>query len=221
MAGGGTILTFPILSCSESPRSRPTRPRRSRSGPAPRRASTDSAGRSGSIRAWLATLFLPSLLGGAVGAVLLLRTPVKTFESLLALPGPVLDAALRAPESGDASGRRVALTATAALPRALARRRGSSSSASSVYGGYFGAGIGILDAGGARVSRALRHPRRQRPEELLRDVHQRRRARSTSSRAARSTGRRPLVLDRRATVPEATRAPALPGPSGGRRRAPR
>src|SRR6476646_10784976 len=33
-------------------------------------------------RDWLKTLFLPSLLGGALGAVLLLRTPVKTFAGL-------------------------------------------------------------------------------------------------------------------------------------------
>ena len=87
------------------------------------------------------TLFLPSLLGGALGAVLLLRTPSKTFEALapflilfatalFALQGVVAAGLVPRTTETDAGGRR--------------RGRWLFQFVVRVYGGYFGAGIGIL-----------------------------------------------------------------------------
>ena len=41
-----------------------------------------------------------------------------------------------------------------------------------LYGGYFGAGIGILMLRSPRFPGDVRHPRRERPQELLQPVHQ-------------------------------------------------
>jgi uncharacterized membrane protein YfcA len=94
-------------------------------------------------RDWLKTLFLPSLLGGALGAILLLRTPVKTFAGLapflilfatflFILQGAV--ARWARGQGPETSGRTPArLTAAVLFQFGVG-----------VYGGYFGAGIGIL-----------------------------------------------------------------------------
>ena len=92
-------------------------------------------------RRWIGVLLAPSFIGGILGAVLLLRTPSHTFAALV--PYLILFAtALFA--AGDRIARRSSeLAATGAGPR-------SSWAAVSfqflvaVYGGYFGAGIGIL-----------------------------------------------------------------------------
>jgi uncharacterized membrane protein YfcA len=86
-------------------------------------------------------LLLPSLLGGAIGAVLLLSTPARTFEglapflvlfatALFALQGA---APRRTLHPGAADGARRHIAAAWVLQFAV-----------SIYGGYFGAGIGIL-----------------------------------------------------------------------------
>jgi hypothetical protein len=92
-------------------------------------------------REWLTTLLLPSLLGGAVGAVLLLRTPTKSFERLA--PFLILFATLLFLVQG-------ALARSSREAAAQPRSRGKLAAALlfqfgvAVYGGYFGAGIGIL-----------------------------------------------------------------------------
>ncbi len=89
-------------------------------------------------RAWI--LGVPSLLGGLAGSVLLLNTPEKAFNAvvpwlilfacaLLALQGPVARFVARSIPSGDAH-----VPWSLWLVQFLI----------SVYGGYFGAGIGIL-----------------------------------------------------------------------------
>jgi uncharacterized membrane protein YfcA len=143
MAGGGTILTFPSLIFLGLPAIAAN-------------ATSTVALLPGAVasligyrqevrehRGWLKTLFLPSLAGGAIGSVLLLRTPEKTFEIL----APIL-----------------ILFATALfMIQGIVSRRGSSPEAAvgppgarrwalagllqlgvAIYGGYFGAGIGIL-----------------------------------------------------------------------------
>src|SRR5512141_2123441 len=82
MAGGGTILTYPaLLFVGESAITANATstvalwPGAAASLYGYRREVTEH-------REWLKTLFLPSLLGGALGAVLLLRTPVKIFAWL-------------------------------------------------------------------------------------------------------------------------------------------
>jgi uncharacterized membrane protein YfcA len=90
---------------------------------------------------WVLLLTAPSILGGIVGAILLLRTPRATFASIV--PYLILLATLL-------------IAAQERISRALPRAPGSDPSRAwrtgaiafqffvAVYGGYFGAGIGIL-----------------------------------------------------------------------------
>ena len=141
MAGGGTILTYPtLLFLGESSITANATstvalwPGGAASMYGYRREVAEN-------RAWLKTLFVPSLLGGALGAVLLLKTPSKTFEHLA--PFLILFATVLFMLQGIVS------RLTAAEP-AGERSRGRMTAAVlfqfgvSVYGGYFGAGIGIL-----------------------------------------------------------------------------
>jgi uncharacterized membrane protein YfcA len=141
LAGGGTILTYPALLFAGE------------SAIAANATSTIALwpGAAASMfgyrrevrehRDWLKVLFLPSLIGGAIGAVLLLRTPPRVFEGLapfLVLFATILFMVQGAlarrtegkPEPGRSRGR---LVAASALQLGIA-----------LYGGYFGAGIGIL-----------------------------------------------------------------------------
>lgn len=92
------------------------------------------------MRAWLLLLMIPSLLGGAAGAWLLLRTPVSTFERLV--PFLILGATLL-------------LAAQEVIARHLPKAEHHATLRGRVfvilfqllvglYGGYFGAGMGIL-----------------------------------------------------------------------------
>ena len=141
MAGGGTIVTYPTLLFL------------GRSAIVANATSTVALwpGAAASLfgyrrevaahRAWSKTLFLPSLIGGAIGAVLLLRTPPKTFEALA--PFLVLFATALFALQGAVSRPR-----NAPSPDGPVRRRLAAAwllqLAVAVYGGYFGAGVGIL-----------------------------------------------------------------------------
>jgi hypothetical protein len=141
MAGGGTILTYPtLLFLGESPI---TANATSTVALWPGAAASMYGYRHevGQYRDWLRTLFLPSLLGGALGAVLLLRTPPTVFARLapflilfatflFALQGAVARWTGTAHVSSRTPGRIVA---------AWLYQFGVG-----IYGGYFGAGIGIL-----------------------------------------------------------------------------
>src|SRR5262249_18368459 len=90
------------------------------------------------LRRWLLLLTIPSLLGGALGAILLLRTSTKTFTHLV--PFLILGATLL-------------LAAQELITRRLAHvAQGHRWIAFAfvfqffvgIYGGYFGAGMGIL-----------------------------------------------------------------------------
>ena len=152
MAGGGTILTYPaLLLAGESPITA--------------NATSTIALWPGALssmygyrrevrryRDWLKVLFLPSLLGGAAGAVLLLATPPRIFERMA--PFLVLFATVLFALQGILSRRASApLIPPAEADAALHgdRRTGGrlavawmSQLAIALYGGYFGAGIGIL-----------------------------------------------------------------------------
>lgn len=148
MAGGGTILTFPSLIFLGLPSIAANATSTVGLLPA---AMTSLYGYIDEVREqrqWLKTLFLPSLIGGAIGSVLLLRTPEKTFAVLAPLlilfatvlfivQGFLASRAARkgaetpaATKDGPSQGRR-ALAVVLQL-------------AVAIYGGYFGAGIGIL-----------------------------------------------------------------------------
>jgi uncharacterized membrane protein YfcA len=147
MAGGGTILTFPTLIFLGMPAI--TANATSTVALLPGAAASMAGFRRevAANRQWLKTLFLPSLVGGVIGSVLLLRTPEKVFANLaplLVLFATVLfmvrgvlarrfgpgrgDGPL---EPGHLSGGQWVVAWVLQLGVA-------------VYGGYFGAGIGIL-----------------------------------------------------------------------------
>ncbi len=141
-AGGGTILTFPALLLTGEPALVANATSTVALLPG---AAASMAGYRREVaehREWLATLLLPSLLGGLVGSVLVLATPEKSFERLA--PFLILFATLlfllqsavsRVIGGGGGEGRRSPgrLAAVWLFQFGVA-----------VYGGYFGAGIGIL-----------------------------------------------------------------------------
>lgn len=188
LAGGGTIVTFPTLVFLGEPAiiANATSTVALLPGAA---ASMAGYGKEvASHREWLKTLLLPSVVGGGIGSVLLLRTPEKTFANLA--PLLVLFATLlfiwqgilnrrraRRPAAGSAAATAPAAAAMAApagtpptlagADRGVAAGAGDGAVASdappslrlsrrrwltailfqfavSIYGGYFGAAIGIL-----------------------------------------------------------------------------
>lgn len=147
IAGGGTLLTFPAIVALGIP-------------PLVANATSTVALWPGSLssmwgyrheldgaRAWVVGFAAPSLAGGGLGAWLLLHTPAPAFERLV--PFLVLAATVLFLVQGPLLRR---LRPTAAASGALApdppdRPRWSFLPAQflvGVYGGYFGAGIGIL-----------------------------------------------------------------------------
>ena len=142
IAGGGTLVTFPaIVALGLSPL---TANATSTVGLWPGAAGSLWGYRSqlAGARPWLRLLTLPSLLGGTTGALLLLTTGEDRFARIvpfLVLAGtllfmlqkPLLRALGRTPtEAGDEPGFR--------------GRFFAAQFAVGIYGGYFGAGIGIL-----------------------------------------------------------------------------
>jgi uncharacterized membrane protein YfcA len=143
MAGGGTILTFPSLIFLGLPAITANATSTVALLPA---AVASLYGFRDEVRAnrgWLKTLFLPSLLGGTIGSVLLLRTPEKVFAFLA--PLLILFATALFMLQGFLSRRS---TQTVEDPADLPRGRLALATllqlGVAVYGGYFGAGIGYL-----------------------------------------------------------------------------
>ena len=92
------------------------------------------------VQRWLLLLVVPSLLGGALGGWLLLRTPASTFERLV--PFLILGATLLF--AAQESITRV-VRASGAPPKALyVLFVFVFQFLVALYGGYFGAGMGIL-----------------------------------------------------------------------------
>lgn len=152
LAGGGTIVTFPTLVFLGEPAiiANATSTVALLPGAA---ASMFGYGREvATHREWLKTLLAPSLVGGAVGSVLLLRTPEKTFATLA--PALVLFATLLFILQGVLARRRAERSPAGADTEGAApdlRQSGGRWAAAiifqfliSIYGGYFGAALGIL-----------------------------------------------------------------------------
>jgi uncharacterized membrane protein YfcA len=140
MAGGGTIVTFPTLVFLGEPAIMANATSAVALWPG---AAASLFGYRREVRehaSWLATLFLPSLAGGALGAFLLLQTPPRQFERLA--PWLVLFATLLFLVQGLGGRRR----REAPAPRTAGRTAAAwlFQLATATYGGYFGAGIGIL-----------------------------------------------------------------------------
>jgi uncharacterized membrane protein YfcA len=96
-----------------------------------------------SLDRWLYWLTIPSLLGGIAGAMLLLHTPERTFQRLV--PILILGATLLV-AAQEAIARRIPIFAAAHEKRTAGGIVFAFifQFAVSVYGGYFGAGMGIL-----------------------------------------------------------------------------
>ncbi len=148
MAGGGTILTFPTLVFLGMPAITANATSTVALLPG---AVTSMAGFRREIaanKAWLKTLFLPSLVGGTLGSVLLLRTPEQTFKALA--PVLILFATVLFMLRGVLSRRFFPARESAGDPSPSDLGPGRWAVAVllqlgvAVYGGYFGAGIGIL-----------------------------------------------------------------------------
>ena len=96
------------------------------------------------VRRWLLLLIVPSLLGGALGSWLLLRTPSSTFERIV--PFLILGATILL-AAQEAITRRLAIlppTANRQPPTAWIAGVFAFQLLVGIYGGYFGAGMGIL-----------------------------------------------------------------------------
>jgi len=137
LAGGGSFLTFPaLLLTGLDPRAANIT---STVALFPAQIATGFTGRrhaTGTPSLKFSALFTISLVGGALGAVLLLSTPISIFTALV--PWLVLFAT--AVFAWGSFFRRPG-TSHHHLGRVAA---GSMQFAISVYGGYFGGGIGIL-----------------------------------------------------------------------------
>ena len=146
VAGGGTLLTFPALIAVLGGDATAAVIANATSTVAlfPGSLAGMAAYRRelGEAQRWARRLFLPSLLGGLIGSLLLMRLPAESFKMLV--PWLILAAASlfwlqprvarwigMATTAGDVEPRHVGLVIV--LQFCIA-----------IYGGYFGAGIGIL-----------------------------------------------------------------------------
>ncbi len=148
VAGGGTILTFPVLVAilPDGPGRAVAANATSTIGiwPGAVAAAWVSRGERAALPAWARWLVVPSVVGAAAGVALVLRLPPGTFAAAvpwLILLAAVLFAAqpwlvrLAPPPRPDAPARPTAVGVSLACIAHLLV---------AVYGGYFGAGIGIL-----------------------------------------------------------------------------
>ena len=144
MAGGGTILTFPTLVFLGMPAILANSTSTVALLPGTAASMAGFRQEVSRNRSWLKTLFLPSLLGGTLGSVLLLRTPERTFEILA--PVLILFATVLFMLRG-ALARRLSPAGVPDLSSLSSARWTVAALLQfgvAVYGGYFGAGIGIL-----------------------------------------------------------------------------
>jgi uncharacterized membrane protein YfcA len=139
LAGGGSFLTFPaLLYAGLDPRAANIT---SAIALFPGQITTSLAGRSlvsGAAGLSVAKLFWISLIGGALGAVLLLATPVAVFTHLV--PYLVMFATAVFAWGSFFQKRRP----SGAPPRVSPRAAAIIQFFIAIYGGYFGGGIGIL-----------------------------------------------------------------------------
>jgi uncharacterized membrane protein YfcA len=137
IAGGGTLITFPALLHTGVPpvAANATNTMALFPGQLASSIAYRTEIRDERHRAWV--LSVPSLLGGIIGAILLLELPEKTFA--VAVPWLIVFAC-------------VVLGFQTQLKRLVSSTRHANHPAAlwvaqlliSIYGGYFGAGIGIL-----------------------------------------------------------------------------
>jgi hypothetical protein len=142
VAGGGTLVTFPALLVMGLPSIAANATSTIALLPAALGGVYGYRSNVGAVSRWLALFGPVSLLGGLVGGILLVRTPSATFDVMVpfliffATVLFMLQSTLSAVIGGRKGVQRRSgawLTGAAVFQCAVA-----------VYGGYFGAGIGIL-----------------------------------------------------------------------------
>ena len=150
IAGGGTLAIFPALVALGVPPLTANATTTVALWPGALSSMWGYRGELGGARAWVLRLTLPSVAGGALGAWLLLRTPPDRFARIV--PFLVLGATLLFLAQGPIM-RRLRQSRGDAAPAVAAERDDpgvapwlfvAGQFAIGIYGGYFGAGIGIL-----------------------------------------------------------------------------
>jgi uncharacterized membrane protein YfcA len=145
VAGGGTLLTFPALLFLGLDSIAANATSTVALVPGSLASAAGYRRELAPYRRWLGVLLVPSLVGGAIGSWLLLATPERTFSHLA--PFLVLFATVLFLIQGAWARRR------GSLPRESSSDPGESMAwrwaiagqlLIAIYGGYFGAGIGIL-----------------------------------------------------------------------------
>src|SRR5688572_7144514 len=154
IAGGGTLLTFPALIALGIPPIHANATSTVALWPGALGSMWGYRSELGGSRLWALGFALPSLLGGAVGAWLLLRTPPDRFAALvpwLVLGATALFMVQRPVMRRFASSGRSRSSGLADADRDTMLTRSLPPSSIlvfqffvAVYGGYFGAGVGIL-----------------------------------------------------------------------------
>lgn len=164
IAGGGTLISFPALLWLGRDPILANATNTVAIWPGSLAAAYGYRRELSTARRWAAILVIPSILGGALGGWLLLRTPSSTFEHLvpfLILGATVLLSAqevisrwltVGSRPSADESAATTASGPDAALPPAANRQPPTLHIILififqffvALYGGYFGAGMGIL-----------------------------------------------------------------------------
>ncbi len=141
MAGGGTILPYPALLFAGESAIVANATSTVALWPGSATSMLGYAREVREHRAWLTALFVPSIAGGLIGAALLLHTPPALFARMA--PFLVLFATALFTAQGFLAARREPPPDAGKRP---ARRIAAwiFQLAISIYGGYFGAGIGIL-----------------------------------------------------------------------------
>jgi uncharacterized membrane protein YfcA len=137
VAGGGSFLTFPALLLSGVAPVSANATSAVALWPAALAASFAYRDDLRALRRMLVSLSGVSVLGGLVGAVLLLRTPDTTLSRLV--PYLLLGATLVF-----TFGRRLVARADGPVTRGVVARGMLMQFAIAVYGGYFGGGMGIV-----------------------------------------------------------------------------
>jgi uncharacterized membrane protein YfcA len=145
IAGGGTLVTFPTLIYVGLPSIAANATSTVALLPATFGGAVGYRNKIRTIIPWL-KLFVPvSLLGGLIGGVLLVQTPTKTFDSMV--PFLILFATILFMARSSFVqffGSRVAAAREAPRSKKWVYGAVFFQFCVSVYGGYFGAGIGIL-----------------------------------------------------------------------------
>jgi uncharacterized membrane protein YfcA len=147
IAGGGTLLTFPALIALGVPPLIANATSTVALWPGALSSMYGYRARLRGLQRWAAIFAIPSLLGGLCGAWLLLKTSEDRFEQIV--PWLVLGATFLFAVQGPVMRRLRPHNGSAAVDDGtFAPRHGAAALAwqllVGIYGGYFGAGIGIL-----------------------------------------------------------------------------